>query len=883
MLLLLGLIILSAAAFGVILKQVISDQNPGVIQQTSGNQGTAFGPVIERVVQNEEAIDFDSGKQLQTPEFKLKKANDGMFAGMPEGVAILVAWMEQQGMDARFDASSLTAFGMKVKALTNTDSDRMSPAQWAEAVRSIDSMARPHVLLEPGTNQPATYAFQTREGGKGILQVIAFTDNGVKLRYKLVQGGATKAVTVAKPAAPLVFGPVTNGLQAAAEVTPDDPFQVHFHIRNVSKDTFTIASLNYRQDDECILTDEQGKPVEVERGFDLSYTFTKREMLVPGKTVVLASGGLSFLPGKARWYGPTFHAKAKPGRYTLRFRVSLDGNEPLDWKGTLETAPVTIEVKEPGVALQNYLERTLADLQETKIKQAALPSKPGLTDEERKAEAKELESQLKADEEEAARLRELVQKSATNAAAVKPAPAAVFGLQAERMIAATDANSDGVVAFRFENNFPFQPPVAVTGHFKDPAKIGFTPELRRWMQDENVDLLFYFDKKAYYVLSLNMRTGWAGQPKEWDTILPDCAVPQLTKMEKLNSEPTGPSIMGECGYRDGLGGVQVFRTRNGLVGFYQLRGLADADGRGVNIRYKLVQASAPKSASAPTVPVGAKISVTKEQVAHIEALLKKGPVTTDYPAALFEHDETSGSSYRQRADVASIAILPAEKSATESIPLGQVLHQFGGTAFYVQWDDVGASILDYYGPYIFPCEVATALGLSLTTGRSAKPEETPKPPVIADPLPAIEMKVAQQRLEKVLTEIQEARRQYELGPTESGLTQEQEKAWRDKAEGKLKYLENEATRLREQIAARASNAKSAASADALPAIELNVAQQRLEKVLGELLETQAALDNEGKKYRPTQPVMVELESKRQSLEQEAAQLRARIQPGTPKP
>ena len=192
----------------------------------------------------------------------------------------------------------------------------------------------------------------------------------------------------------------------------------------------------------------------------------------------------------------------------------------------------------------------------------------------------------------------LVQGGTTNAAAVaKPAPAAVFGLQAERMIAATDANPDGVVAFRFENNFPFQPPVAVTGHFKDPAKLGFTPELRRWMEDENVDLLFYFDKKAYYVLSFNMRTGWAGQPKEWDTILPDCAVPQLTKMEKLNSEPTGPSIMGECGYRDGLGEVRVFRTRDGLVGFYQLRGLADADGRGVNIRYKLVQGGATNAAA----------------------------------------------------------------------------------------------------------------------------------------------------------------------------------------------------------------------------------------------------------------------------------------------
>jgi len=385
-----------------------------------------FGPVIEREVV--EAIDFDSGKVANSlPESVTKSPDIAM------NVLNAVSWMEREGMDAISEPSGdLKGVGMKARAVDKVAWDHLSPA---EIVATLAIITRetwqdldPRDKTDAERKTPATWVFETREGGKGILQVLEQTKAGVNVRYKLVQGGATNAAAaaaaaVAKPAAPLVFGPVTNGLQAAAEVTPDDPFQVHFHVRNVSKDTFTIVSLNYRQDDECILKDEQGKPVEVERGFDLSYTFTKREMLMPGKTVVLASGGLSFLPGGARWNHPTFHAKAKPGRYTLRFRVALDGNEPLDWNGTLETAPVTIEVKESGVALQNYLERTLTDLQESKVKQAALPSKPGLTDEERKAEAKELEAQLKADEEEAARLRELVQKSATNAAAgAKPAP-----------------------------------------------------------------------------------------------------------------------------------------------------------------------------------------------------------------------------------------------------------------------------------------------------------------------------------------------------------------------------------------------------------------------------------------------------------------------------
>src|SRR4029077_914035 len=47
--------------------------------------------------------------------------------------------------------------------------------------------------------------------GKGILQILGSTDNGVRLRYKLVHGVAAQTVAVAKPAtvdAKPTFGPV---------------------------------------------------------------------------------------------------------------------------------------------------------------------------------------------------------------------------------------------------------------------------------------------------------------------------------------------------------------------------------------------------------------------------------------------------------------------------------------------------------------------------------------------------------------------------------------------------------------------------------------------------------------------------------------------------
>ena len=47
-------------------------------------------------------------------------------------------------------------------------------------------MRKPWLANVLGDNGSGTFAFQTREGGKGILQIIGRSERGVKLRYKLV-------------------------------------------------------------------------------------------------------------------------------------------------------------------------------------------------------------------------------------------------------------------------------------------------------------------------------------------------------------------------------------------------------------------------------------------------------------------------------------------------------------------------------------------------------------------------------------------------------------------------------------------------------------------------------------------------------------------------
>jgi hypothetical protein len=63
----------------------------------------------------------------------------------------------------------------------------------------------------------------------------------------------------------------------------------------------------------------------------------------------------------------------------------------------------------------------------------------------------------------------------------------------------------------------------------------------------------------------------------------------------------------------------------------------------------------------------------------------------------------------------------------------------------------------------------------------------------------IELNVAIKQYEKVLMELPEAKTELTMGPTETGLTDEQEKQWRGRAENKLRYLEETALNLHARI------------------------------------------------------------------------------------
>ncbi len=158
------------------------------LQSALSTSPVAFGPVIEREVVG--AIDFDSGKVAELP------GNNSESNDIADNVLKAVAWLEREGMDAIPEPShSLKGVGLKAKAVDKDAWEHFTPAQTVAALAGIQRETWQDLDPRHGDDPrktPATWVFETREGGRGILQVLEETKAGVNVRYKLVPSAASK-------------------------------------------------------------------------------------------------------------------------------------------------------------------------------------------------------------------------------------------------------------------------------------------------------------------------------------------------------------------------------------------------------------------------------------------------------------------------------------------------------------------------------------------------------------------------------------------------------------------------------------------------------------------------------------------------------------------
>jgi len=138
----------------------------------------AFTPVRE--ITTSDFIDFDTGNVMEEPPGTGRNVFDSLSA--------TVGWMQRNGLDAAVGNGELQPLGMIFVALENSDWDSFTPTDLTTKLHQGNYV--PHTL-KPWKNGelPSTFGFRTREGGTGILQLVAFEPDrpGVTLRYKLIK------------------------------------------------------------------------------------------------------------------------------------------------------------------------------------------------------------------------------------------------------------------------------------------------------------------------------------------------------------------------------------------------------------------------------------------------------------------------------------------------------------------------------------------------------------------------------------------------------------------------------------------------------------------------------------------------------------------------
>jgi hypothetical protein len=168
--------------------------------KTAAGQNFSFGPVVERVMEETTApdwnwFDLDTGRSVSARAMATNEddaAND--------------EWRRTHGVDVGSTILGTNRGLVSVDLVAVPVNERLWDLDETDVIIALINESRPTEKFTPllvrAKEPPATFVFKTREGGMGILQITGFTENprGVKIRYKLVQprGSVTHTYVIEK-------------------------------------------------------------------------------------------------------------------------------------------------------------------------------------------------------------------------------------------------------------------------------------------------------------------------------------------------------------------------------------------------------------------------------------------------------------------------------------------------------------------------------------------------------------------------------------------------------------------------------------------------------------------------------------------------------------
>jgi hypothetical protein len=188
-------------------------------QPKVSDPSTSFGPIIERVMSNDSLLDLDTGAQdtyaaiPQYPDPKNEPDQQRVAAMFDQVLALRSSHLEKQRMDVLFNDGAVWPFAMTTVFILEQRWNELEASELPTILRIAERTHPSDTFFNNGRPAPRTYAFRTREGGMGLLQVInpVHADgtaipppkassggpvqvmpkaHGVTIRYKLIQEAA---------------------------------------------------------------------------------------------------------------------------------------------------------------------------------------------------------------------------------------------------------------------------------------------------------------------------------------------------------------------------------------------------------------------------------------------------------------------------------------------------------------------------------------------------------------------------------------------------------------------------------------------------------------------------------------------------------------------
>jgi serine/threonine protein kinase len=176
-----------------------------------------------------------------------------------------------------------------------------------------------------------------------------------------------------------------------------------------------------------------------------------------------------------------------------------------------------------------------------------------------------------------------------------------FSPVVERVIRQDEADEQGFVFFDIETGRTLPPPFAlVTRSNRDPAFVELPAALEQWILANRMDVLIHFAGENWSRMNLRMQEDFIPEAVEWDLVTTGKVADVFARWDAASPERAEvPAASQGRGFQDQFDRPKAFRTRSNTEGVMQWAGQSTTP-RSVKIRYRLVEASNPKSSRSLT-------------------------------------------------------------------------------------------------------------------------------------------------------------------------------------------------------------------------------------------------------------------------------------------